>query len=233
MKTLFEKLTNLEKNATNTIYVIPDDETTRWFIEEVLKTTEEIFSNIAIKFNLASNHIFPKKTISNKSSKVIMKNGTKIDGNFSVSEPWIFSQEYILTKKDSNTYVLSDLILTTGETQNDEILAFAKSISIELKPIKKHGFMLDDAPLNERQRKYCTCILEVQAKGKVSNPYPICAKSVGTTYRSCSKYYDWLAMDVPELLAWMNLHDVTIPKLHTRENLVTAIRKWKIERGYK
>lgn len=38
------------------------------------------------------------------------------------------------------------------------------------------------------QEKYCSCLLEIEAKGQNVNKYAICTKSVGRVSKSCKAY---------------------------------------------
>jgi hypothetical protein len=66
-------------------------------------------------------------------------------------------------------------------------------------------------PPSEQQEKYCRCINKVAAKGGSYNPYRVCAHSVGTTYRGCTKdVYDFGIMSLAELQGYAKRHNLTI-----------------------
>ena len=52
----------------------------------------------------------------------------------------------------------------------------------------------EDSDLSDKERKYCSCILKVGAKGGVRNKYAVCAASVGTTSRRYRENYDMESM---------------------------------------
>lgn len=99
--------------------------------------------------------------------------------------------------------------------------------------------------LDERKSKYCHCVLKVAAKqspeclqgvtkrkGITSgcyNPYPVCAKSTGTsTGRSgCSDYYNFMYIPDQYLRAYLDLHSAPYPKNASRDQLIDAIKNFK------
>lgn len=99
----------------------------------------------------------------------------------------------------------------------------------------RYDFIQEDAPLNNKEKKYCRCLLRVQDKsgGKgyfrtKGAPYGICTNSVGTQVRECSQYYDWGAMDLDMLIAWADLH--AIPRDYdtsSRESVLSRINQYK------
>lgn len=67
----------------------------------------------------------------------------------------------------------------------------------------------------DQEHRFCTCILHVEArnhpeckKGKCYNPYAVCAASVGTTAKNCSKYYKLEDLSSEELKAYSRLYGV-------------------------
>lgn len=64
--------------------------------------------------------------------------------------------------------------------------------------------------LTTEQGKYCSCVPQVQVKGRARNPYAVCAKSTGTTYRECWKYYDYNKMPSDILRDYASRHGVDI-----------------------
>lgn len=96
----------------------------------------------------------------------------------------------------------------------------------------RYDFINLDAPLDERQRKYCRCLLKVQNKsGNKVNPYAVCSSRLPQV-RKCSQYYDWAVMDLDMLVAYADLHKIQIPKNPTRETMFNVINNWKISKGY-
>lgn len=96
----------------------------------------------------------------------------------------------------------------------------------------RDDFIRNDANLDEHQKKYCRCLLKVQAKSSSArSPYGICTKSTGSQVHSCSDYYDWSAMDLPMLIAYLELHKISTAGINSREQALEAIRQWKVGRG--
>jgi hypothetical protein len=63
-----------------------------------------------------------------------------------------------------------------------------------------------DAEISPKHKKYCRCLLHVQAKGKVDKPYAICRASVGPTgQRDCLKYMNPKAMTPDDKRAYYEL----------------------------
>jgi hypothetical protein len=82
----------------------------------------------------------------------------------------------------------------------------------------------------DRQKKFCNCVLGVEARGSADNPYAVCAHSVGTTYRWCTEnYYDFDTMSEDQLVSYAELHSLdtsgTIEQL--RERIKRYISKKK------
>lgn len=95
----------------------------------------------------------------------------------------------------------------------------------------QHDFIRKDAPLNDQERKYCRCLLEVESKGRAYSPYGVCTRSVGAQVHSCSPHYDWGLMDLDMLIAYMTLHKIDITGINTREQALMAISQWKTSKG--
>ena len=92
-------------------------------------------------------------------------------------------------------------------------------------------FIRPGANLNEQERKYCRCLLKVEAKGRAASPYGVCTKSVGAQVHSCSPHYDWGLMDLDMLLAYMSLHKLDTTNINSREEALKAISEWKSSKG--
>lgn len=98
-------------------------------------------------------------------------------------------------------------------------------------PVRDDFLKQDASSLDEHQRKYCRCLLKVEAKGSARSPYGICTKSTGGQVHSCSQYYDFGAMDIDMLLAYMSLHNLPTGGITTREDALRAIGQWKQSKG--
>jgi hypothetical protein len=99
--------------------------------------------------------------------------------------------------------------------------------------IVRHDFMKVGTSLTDGENKYCRCLLEVESKGKARSSYGICTKSTGNQVHSCSAYYDWPAMDLSMLLAYLSLHKVDTSNISSREQALKEIAEWKKSRGEK
>ena len=96
---------------------------------------------------------------------------------------------------------------------------------------ERYDFILPNAPLTEDERKYCRCLLRVEDRGGVRNPYAVCTSRVGSQVQMCSQYYDWPAMSLEVLLAYAHLHKVNVTGVTTRNQALQAIGRWKQSRG--
>lgn len=73
--------------------------------------------------------------------------------------------------------------------------------------------------------KFCDCVLEVKSKDNTYNPYAVCAKNLGTSYRDCSKdVYNFETMSLEKLRAYAALHN--LPTGGTREELLSRINRF-------
>lgn len=79
--------------------------------------------------------------------------------------------------------------------------------------------------LGERQQKYCSCALKVK---NARNPYAVCAKSTGTSYRNCGDYYDYERMEDKHLITYGERKGITIPSPYDRRKMIDAIYQWKL-----
>jgi hypothetical protein len=102
--------------------------------------------------------------------------------------------------------------------------------------------------LSEQEQKYCHCVLEVAAKqpgacsaerawfeqrdGRTcSNPYAVCAKTTGTSYRHCGANYNYEALPDREIEAYANLSHIPVPEPYNRAQMITNIYQWKESKG--
>jgi len=132
--------------------------------------------------------------------------------------------------------VRSVTITTTADTdrrsvteRREEESSITPKRAAVLKAVSEHGFVLPG--LSDRDTKYCRCVLHVAAKGGAYNPYAVCAHSTKGSVHSCSPYYDFEAMPLPELLAYAGQKGITVTDRSSRESAVLAIRDWKASEG--
>jgi len=88
-------------------------------------------------------------------------------------------------------------------------------------------FFKEDSTLTEGEEKFCRCYLKVAAKGKVRNPYAICAKSVGTTSRKCGESFDFEAMPDDLLIAYLKVHKLEVPSPYNRKQALLTVYRSK------
>jgi hypothetical protein len=108
----------------------------------------------------------------------------------------------------------------------------------------KSSKIMPNSGLNPRQEKYCECVLKVAVKnpgscdlekawfekrdgGTCYNPYAVCAKSTGTSYRHCADNYNWDNLEDNELQAYANLNKISIPETYSRNKLMDNIVEYK------
>jgi len=97
--------------------------------------------------------------------------------------------------------------------------------------VPEHDFIRKDSSLNDQERKYCRCLLEVESKGRAYSPYAVCTSSTHAQVHSCSTHYDWGLMDLDMLTSYMSLHKIDTTGIDTREQALQAISNWKSGRG--
>ena len=112
----------------------------------------------------------------------------------------------------------------------------------------KSHWIIPGTTLDEREQKYCRCLLHVGSKQpgrcnlekawfeeydsgrRCANPWAICAKSVGTTTRQCGDNYNYDAIPDSELIAFANLHNILEPEPYNRIELLRRIKEWKTQK---
>lgn len=101
----------------------------------------------------------------------------------------------------------------------------------------KEHYFIEENPLTEQQKKVCRCYLHVSEKNKCTkeewgeegcyHPYKTCGKSVGTSYKYCSEYYNFDDFTNDELRGYARAHG--IEETGSRKSLLQNIRK-KLEK---
>lgn len=127
-------------------------------------------------------------------------------------------------------------------------VAAAQAAQLPPAPPTVDGYFWRGAPINERQKAYCRCVLHVGAKnddacyatpgalgtGRCYNPYAVCTASVGTQ-SECSAYYAFTPQAVrggirtDEVNAYARMRGLTVGP--TREATVAAIYDYLQSRG--
>ena len=119
-------------------------------------------------------------------------------------------------------------------------------LSQGLKPgyLKKKYQSERDGQLPEKEAKYCRCILHVASQqkpeclrqkswfkqidgGRCTNPYAVCAKSVGKTSRRCGLYYNYDELPDEELIGYAHLNRIEVPDPYNRGEILKRIFDWK------
>jgi protein FLOWERING LOCUS T len=107
----------------------------------------------------------------------------------------------------------------------------------------KNNIMKQNSEFNERDEKYCSCVVKVAEKnteicnleenwgktisGKTCySPYAVCAKSVGTTSRTCD--YDYEAMTKEQLISFLNLKKIKVDRKLNKNQLLEIIQNKKL-----
>jgi hypothetical protein len=108
-------------------------------------------------------------------------------------------------------------------------------------PTKKSYFIQGKKGLSDKEKSFCRCVIHVEAeqpdkclknpqlRGKKGcyNEYAVCAKSVGTSSRQCSNYYNFDKLPDNELRAYALERKVTVSEPFNREETIAAIEEWK------
>lgn len=138
-------------------------------------------------------------------------------------------QQYELTLVESETFFVDPQSKTTYVG------------SLPLAPPKHHQpFIKSDTTLNERQAKYCDCVIDLAVKQpglcnlekawfqtrdskQCINPFAVCAKSTGGSNRQCSENYDYASMTDDQLIAYCHLHSVAVPEPFRRQDMISYL----------
>lgn len=137
----------------------------------------------------------------NNGNIILGYTGVPYDGSY-VAE--VYEQlRYIDPKLVSlKTFNFQEFLYTNGLRLIAQDILHASTCNRQEDP---KGFVTGNV-LSEKQKNYCRCTLHVAQKGNVNNPYAVCAKSVGTTFRDCWKYYDFDKMPSAELRYYATKH---------------------------
>ena len=95
--------------------------------------------------------------------------------------------------------------------------------------IKMHGFIKASSPLQKQDRKYCTCLVELQARGQsnVRNKYAVCKSSTGGSVRECGDEYDLDVMSIEYLKVLANNWGIKLTDPKNRLQIIRDIKQWK------
>jgi len=89
---------------------------------------------------------------------------------------------------------------------------------------EKKKFFKKGSKLNEKQKDYCRCVLEVE---NVVNPWATCAKGIHTSYHDCGQEYDWYNLPSRALRNYARNSKIQINKNDTDDQVREKINKWK------
>jgi hypothetical protein len=109
----------------------------------------------------------------------------------------------------------------------------------------KNNIIKQNSKLNDRSEKYCSCVVKVAEKnseicnleenwgktisGKTCySPYAVCAKSVGTTNKSCGINYNYETMTKEQLISFLNLKKIKVDRKLDKNQLLEIIQNKKL-----
>jgi hypothetical protein len=112
-----------------------------------------------------------------------------------------------------------------------------------------HPLIKKDAPLNEGEVKFCSCVVDVAVKnpeecnlehawpnklpgGKCYSPFQVCASTIGTTSHHCYQAYNYNEFNETQLHALANLNGIRVDPSMTRDAVVNAIIRHPTQRTY-
>lgn len=106
---------------------------------------------------------------------------------------------------------------------------------VTVQPRYQNPRIRPDSQLTEQEQKYCSCVVQVEAKeGDRYNPYAVCHSSVGGAGRpDCGDNYDWPKLTDAELIGYARgKHgQIVIPNPYDREQMLNNIKQWKHRLG--
>lgn len=92
-----------------------------------------------------------------------------------------------------------------------------------------------DSQLTEQEQKYCSCVIQVEAKqGGGYNPYAVCHSSVSGAGRpDCGDDYNWPMLTDAELIGYAKGKKgaIVIPQPYDRHQMLDNIKQWKQRLG--
>jgi hypothetical protein len=82
-----------------------------------------------------------------------------------------------------------------------------------------------DSTLSDEQKKYCRCLLKVEAQGRGTNPYAICTASVKRRGSfTCGEHYNYSSMPKESREAFARLHHMN-PSDYSEQGLINALNR--------
>jgi len=108
-----------------------------------------------------------------------------------------------------------------------------------------NNVIMQDSDLNDKSKKYCSCVVKVAERnsercnldknwGNMTDekmcysPYAVCAKSTGTTNRTCGMNYDYDSMTKEQLVTFLNLNGIKTNRLMDRAELLRIAKNKKL-----
>ena len=113
-----------------------------------------------------------------------------------------------------------------------------------------HRLIKKDAPLSEKEVKFCSCVVDVAVKNPEEcninqhnnpnlpitygcyNPYKVCSSRIGTTSRNCYESYNYDEFSATELHALANLTGVHVDAHTSRESIIGSMMARPKSGGY-
>ncbi len=114
---------------------------------------------------------------------------------------------------------------------------YKKRVTKKIDPISSKKVISKTKKLNSREKRYCSCLMKVRAKGKVRSPYAICTNSVYNIQKTkrtkvvkCSKYYKFDLYNLRALQAYAKEKKIPTKtktgNLYSRSLLLKKIQKY-------
>ncbi len=145
--------------------------------------------------------------------------------NFDVER---FVKEHDLTIEEIFTFGVGDKVSRSG------------SVEPGYGAVTEEEHFNPSSQLTQKQKSYCKCVLDVASKQPGScnlqrawyqerdertcyNPYAVCAKQIGTTYRGCDVAFNLQNLSRDELLAMANLKQLSFDDDITHDELIDLI----------
>lgn len=162
-----------------------------------------------------TRHNFPLKKMLNLATKVDKM-------AFTVGDPPILSRIQIPTI-DVPVYTTSPTSPRVSSGIQIPTIIGSQITSIVPTGRGQHNFFVPESNLSEQQKKFCSCILKVGARGTARNKYAVCDHSVGTTTRDCSANYNFLVMPDDLIQEFASAHNIDLPIPYNRQQAINII----------
>ena len=107
-------------------------------------------------------------------------------------------------------------------------ILFKNEPSIKSVNKEKSKYFVRGTPLNEKQKKYCRCLVHVAESKRTTNPYAICTKVTDRKGRfKCLPYYNLNNLTASEVRGLAKLHGKSVPQLKKYMNTIHRTKEWR------